>query len=356
MIHDIGGADFKDSSPASQKCLEKIRKEMDKSIAIIKTNKGNMLFSTNMTVADAIKRNTKNNKTMSIKEKLREVAFILRRTIMDAETTPLLEKITITDIANGEIDIPEILEEFMTNVICGPDYKRQINTKERQIKAISKDILFPENASRKRPKKHLQLGLAVKSLTGNRQIIELLNRMGHSINYHAVTEIETEMTFEARNRCQYTPYGMELVETVGTRVAWDNYDRFVETSSGKDTLHDTVGINYQVLDFSSKENPDHVETTAVTSKTKNRKRHEFESAGPNIQPYREKPKVNDAVFLPEVDYRKILTDEVAARKKNALFKHVQWMVDVFPNDDKTTPMWVGWIAIRDNKQVIQQKI
>ena len=62
------------------------------------------------------------------------------------------------------------------------------------------------------------------------------------------------------------------------------------------------------------------------------------------------------MFLPEVDYRKILTDEVAARKKNALFKHVQWMVDVFANDDKTTPMWVGWIAIRDNKQVTQQKI
>ena len=95
LIHDIGGSDFKDSSPASQKFLEKIRKEMDKSIAIIKINKGNMLFSTNMTVEDVVERNTRNNKTMSIKEKLREVTFILRRTIMDAETTPLPEKITL---------------------------------------------------------------------------------------------------------------------------------------------------------------------------------------------------------------------------------------------------------------------
>jgi len=30
-----------------------------------------------------------------------------------------------------------------------------------------------------------------------------------------------------------------------TGVAFDNFDRFVETSSGKDTLHDTVGIIYQ---------------------------------------------------------------------------------------------------------------
>ena len=43
---------------------------------------------------------------------------------MDAETTPLPEKITILDITNGEIDIPEMLEEFMTNMICRPDYRR----------------------------------------------------------------------------------------------------------------------------------------------------------------------------------------------------------------------------------------
>ena len=96
------------------------------------------------------------------------------------------------------------------------------------------------NYLQKETKKHLQLGLAIKSSTGNRQIIELLNRMGHCINYHAVTETETEMTLEVRNRCQHIPYGMDLLETVGTGVAWDNYGWFVETSSGKDTLHDTV--------------------------------------------------------------------------------------------------------------------
>ena len=103
---------------------------MDKSIAIIKTNKGKMLFSTSMTAEDAIKRKTKNSKTTSIKEKLGEVAFILRRTIMDAETTPLPEKITVADIANGEIDVPDILEEFMTNSICVPNYRRQTDTKK----------------------------------------------------------------------------------------------------------------------------------------------------------------------------------------------------------------------------------
>ena len=127
-----------------------------------------MLFSTNMTVEDAIKRNTNNNKTMSIKEKLREVAFILRRTIMNAETTPLTKKITIADIANGKIDVAKILEEFMTNMICGPDYRSRTDTKERRTKAINQDIVFSATAGRKRPKKHSPLGLAIKSLTGNK--------------------------------------------------------------------------------------------------------------------------------------------------------------------------------------------
>jgi len=32
---------------------------------------------------------------------------------------------------------------------------------------------------------------------------------------------------------------------LSTGVAFVNFDRFVETSSGKDTLHDTVGILYK---------------------------------------------------------------------------------------------------------------
>ena len=130
---------------------------------------------------------------------------------MDADAAPLPEKTTTAGIEKGEVDLPEILEEFITNMIC-----RQTGTKERQIKLICQETVFSATTGRKRPKKHLQFELAIKSLTGNRQIMELLNRLGHCISYHVVTEIKTEMIFEARNRCQYTPYGMELVETVST--------------------------------------------------------------------------------------------------------------------------------------------
>ena len=171
------------------------------------------------------------------------------------------------------------------------------------------------------------MGLALKSLTGSRRIIELLNRMGHCINYHGVTEIETEMTYESRNRSQYTPYGMDLVETVGTGVAWDNYDRFVETSSGKDTLHDTVGITYQIqsqelTDFNITQDVHHVEIPAISTQSKKRKRRSFEPSDHNMQPYRKKPKITNAIFLPENHERKTVSHEVIQRKENAHFRDV----------------------------------
>ena len=58
-------------------------------------------------------------------------------------------------------------------------------------------------------------------------------------------ELETEMTFGEVNRDETTSVGMNRSPNVATGVAFDNFDRFVETLSGKNTLHDTVGIAYQ---------------------------------------------------------------------------------------------------------------
>ena len=57
---------------------------------------------------------------------------------------------------------------------------------------------------------------------------------------------------------------METTPEFNTGIAWDKFDRFVETKSGKDTLHDTVGIAYQTQDVPM------TNTTAIHSeKSKN---------------------------------------------------------------------------------------
>ena len=57
---------------------------------------------------------------------------------------------------------------------------------------------------------------------------------------------------------------METTPEFNAGIAWDKIDRFVETNSGKDTLHDTFGIAYQMQDVPM------TNTTAIYSeKSKN---------------------------------------------------------------------------------------
>ena len=40
---------------------------------------------------------------------------------------------------------------------------------------------------------------------------------------------------------------MHLSRESGIVLTWDNFYLYVETENGKDNLHDTVGVAYQVL-------------------------------------------------------------------------------------------------------------
>ena len=106
--------------------------------------------------------------------------------------------------------------------------------------------IFAATAGLKKPQKYLMLGIALKSLTGSREIIEIMNRLEDCVSYHIIEEVESEATFESTNRSLLTPIRMKLNPRCGTGVAWDNFDWFDETITGKETLHDTVGITYQL--------------------------------------------------------------------------------------------------------------
>ena len=109
--------------------------------------------------------------------------------------------------------------------------------------------------------------MVMKSLTGSWKVIEILNRLGHCVSYYLVEEIETELTYAANEKDTLNPSGMNMGANACTSLAFDNYDRFVETLTGKDTLHDTVGIAYQTvkLDDTIVNNPSANQETIETN-------------------------------------------------------------------------------------------
>ena len=178
---------------------------------------------------------------------------------------------------------------------------------------------------------------------------------------------------------------MNLKASLTTGVAFDNFDRFVETLSGKDTPHDTVGIAYQ-LSTEETENSDKntefpektsqeeipeldVEVTPVNESqsltdenhleciisknsqsrkdTGKRRRRAYEAKGTDIAPYRKKPKMECTEFLPLKDpRRKQIPDSLAEAKK----KDIIWMMShhTYPT---RTPLWLG----RDSKHFQESK-
>ena len=93
--------------------------------------------------------------------------------------------------------------------------------------------------------KHMTLGMTLKSIRSSRKVFDLMKKFGHCCSYNVVEELETEATSSACNAFNVSPEDALLAPYYCTGLAFDNYDRFVETTSDKDTLHDTVGIFYQ---------------------------------------------------------------------------------------------------------------
>ena len=84
---------------------------------------------------------------------------------------------------------------------------------------------------------------------------------------------------------------MTMDSEAGAGLAFDNFNRFVETLSGKDTLYDTVGIAYQIWTNDQCQGAEPEKSQPVKAVKNNKRRPAFQASGLDIEPYRKKPNV-----------------------------------------------------------------
>ena len=75
----------------------------------------------------------------------------------------------------------------------------------RLVQSVCDDVAFASSRGRIKPGKHLTMGHGMKSITGARKVIDILNRLGHSISDHTVEELETELATEITEKQCSTP-------------------------------------------------------------------------------------------------------------------------------------------------------
>lgn len=182
---------------------------------------------------------------LSDKDIILRSALILRNAILNVGTFPLTKNANATDIIRGECTIPAMLNYFFTTTISAFNYKQRKSARtKRLVESFSSDLINSVTFGKINPSKNITLGIAVKNLTSSKKIVNLLHRYGHICSYDTLRCLETEVTYkiaETNDLCGNLRESKDL----STCVAFDNFDRFIETGNAKIIMNDTVGIVIQ---------------------------------------------------------------------------------------------------------------
>ena len=147
------------------------------------------------------------------------------------------------------LPLTPFLTEFLKTLVAG-DSERELSSRvNRFIHSVSQDFMFAVSGGSCTTPKHILLPWAVKTLTGNVEVIKLLNRLGHGISYSKLEEIETALCLKKIETEEEMAVILpsNIYPGVPTTLAFDNIDRLEETLSGSGTSHRVNGIVIQPM-------------------------------------------------------------------------------------------------------------
>lgn len=235
-----------------------------------------------------------------------------------------------------------------------PSHKKENLSEIKQIRvqALCDDSIFAVTNGLFKPRIHLELAVYLLSLTGKKEVLNVLNRLGKCISYTVTQGLLTELAFTSAETSRWLPDGIIRRNDLNLMVGFDNFDLFVSTTSGKDTLHDTVGIVIQ--DIPAEDvvlSESECDEYNVATEPRKRRRKTYIARDTDIAPYHKHPKMYSETILElEDDRRKLDPDTILSANKIDFL----WMTFLFSGIPKT-PMWVGFNSlIVENKHPLQR--
>jgi len=174
-----------------------------------------------------------------------QVALILRDKISQSITEQVWPPHP-QELTEKYIEFPDCLVKFL-HVLLGGKQNVTSDKVNRLSFSFGQDIISAVTNARVLTPKHILLPWAVKTLTGNVELVRTLNRLGHGCSYTRLQEIDTalcmeKMHNEGGNQSALPSWTHPNIPTV---LAFDNIDRQEETLSGAGTSHRVNGIIVQ---------------------------------------------------------------------------------------------------------------
>lgn len=305
-----------ESSGYSKQYLIKLVKSKLKDVKVIVYKNRSYMCRNDMDYDEAVKKiNDIDERNPAIK--LKNIAMELRHIIksMDINKLPKTQ-LTEEHIKKGECSIPQELSLFMQYLLYGTKQSCSDSEKNR-ITTICHSIIFCMSSGHIKPSTQLQLAMVMKSSTNCKRLLEVLNKLGFSCSYNIAEELETELAYTLASNNSVVPYGI-IGNNSGlcTSAAFDNYDRFIDTATGKNTLHDTVGIIYQNKITTLTKDTTQIDTPSEQLTNIRRRRKYYSPFNDNIRPYtrtfKKLPTIEEEKdeLLPENLYKSIEMDNL----------------------------------------------
>lgn len=224
--------------------------------------------------------------------------------------------------------------------------------KERQVISIAQDIIHCASNARVKLPKQIGLAMTVRHLTGSKQLVTLLNRMGHSSSYDEVQAVDTSFATEVLAKME--AHGTVIPSNISlgpfVQLAADN-DLNEETIDGKNTTHATTMVIYQRKVFG----PELPPTTPVGNHSKRRRSLKKGGGVYELQEcsaHGRRPKVNQ--YTGAVDYQWLKDDSTVLSE--ALNMDATWALlrmkpaclmetGISPENVQQVPGWGGYQSI-----------
>ncbi|KAL7293070.1 hypothetical protein TKK_0013514 [Trichogramma kaykai] len=275
-----------------------------------------------------------------------QAALILRRAILNSKVNKLPDKVLIENLIKEECESPDILNSFLTTLIAAFNYRRRSSHKtSRLVSSFSSDLIFAVSNGRSIPSKQIVLGSSIKSLTNSKKIVKILHRYGHICSYDILEKLETEATYSSIEPDRICPSAVIRKQGLNTACAFDNFDRFIEISSNKTTLNDTVGIVYQNICIDNCRTTDNdvnqesiMQNGSQPQSSRKRKRT-FNAFISELTHYSKKPRMESTLQPYNSLLRCVVPDNLCKVNNFDLL----WMISHTLNIE--TPMWVGFNAM-----------
>jgi hypothetical protein len=288
------------------------------------------------------KQNLTNILEMSRCNTVKRAAAILREDVTNVinEATILPWPPTVESLKSDARNPPATLALFYNNLLSAANsHHVASSTTDRYVASFSQDVMHAVSHGDFVTLKRATLGLGLHSLTGQKLPLVVLSRLGHSINYDRICEIETaqaELAQHFQSMSLYSPVmHVDAESKVTTTFWWDSFDRNVETASGAGSIHNTPGIVFQ-------EESESTVTRDTTVSIPRSKRRSLKNQEEEYFPFSTiNPKVEPPSFA---ENNAVHVEQETEEKCNnllLLWKSARYLCSA----DQLNPRFVGWVIL-----------